>query len=229
MMQIMDSIFWGVLCGVLSGLVISSFTQQLPIRWDYFLTREAHAHLGMENDDVPPPGNYSFSLSRRRSAWIVVACSTASILVFSAVGVSLASIPLMIFAYGLITAAIVDQEHMLLPDLVVQPLLWFGLISVAVTDPAQTHMHVAGAACGYCLLRWIPKVGEGDAKLCAAVGAWLGLSLMPMFVLVAGAFGTATGLFYYVKRGRSAACPFGPSLAAGAMALMACKYLNVVL
>ncbi|WP_219096231.1 A24 family peptidase [Pseudomonas sp. UMAB-40] len=217
----------GSLCGAIAGWIISSFTMQLPLRWEHFLTREAQEHLGMLSDDQSPPSVLLPPQVDRRFVVVVILCIAISILIFSAVGFTPSAPALMVFAYSMIAAAIIDQEHMVLPDVIVQPLLWVGLINVALVDPSTLRMHVLGAAVGYCLFRWLPKVGEGDAKLCAAVGAWLGLSALPMFVLVAGALGSVVGLIYYARRGRTAQCPFGPSLAVAALALMACKVAGI--
>jgi prepilin signal peptidase PulO-like enzyme (type II secretory pathway) len=218
----------GSLCGAFAGLLIASFTLQLPLRWEYFLSREAREHLGMKNEDHLPPSVLRLRPTMDyRSALITTLCIVASTLTFAAVGFTPAAPTLLLFAYGLIAAAVVDQEHMFLPDVIVQPLLWAGLLNTALVDPAALQAHVLGAAVGYCLFRWLPKVGEGDAKLCAALGAWLGLSALPMFILVAGAIGSVVGVIYYVKRGRSAQCPFGPALAFAGIALMACKVFGV--
>ncbi|MGO4801200.1 A24 family peptidase [Pseudomonas sp. W22_MBD1_FP4] len=136
-------------------------------------------------------------------------------------------IPLLVFAYGLTAAAIVDHEHMILPDSIVQPLLWSGLIYVAVTAPRDLQWHVLGAAVGYCLLRWLPRVGEGDAKLCATAGAWLGLTALPTFLMISGGLGVASALIYFWFRRKSSACPFGPPMVLAALVIMTSETLGL--
>jgi leader peptidase (prepilin peptidase)/N-methyltransferase len=55
----------------------------------------------------------------------------------------------------------------------------------------------------------------GDAKLLAALGAWLGWQALPGIVLLSALSGLLGGVIwlYWQKRGRAHAFPFGPFLA----------------
>ena len=217
---------WGILfaatcLGGVVGWIIASVTSQLPVRWNHFMRIEANEYLGFACDTHPRPPLLIFDKKiGRRSILIMFLCVAETTLVITAKGLHPHAFPLLFFAYGVTAAAIVDHEHMILPDGIVQPLLWAGLLYVAVFAPTDLQWHVFGAAVGYCLLRWLPSVGEGDAKLCAAVGAWLGLSALPMLMMVGGGLALASALIYYMRRGRSSACPLGPPLALAALAIM---------
>ena len=90
-----------------------------------------------------------------------------------------------------------------------------------------------GAALGYLLL-WLvywgyrlatgkEGMGYGDFKLLAALGAWLGWTMLPLIVLLSSAVGALVGLMLILLRGhqRDKPIPFGPFLAlAGLVALL---------
>src|SRR5215472_5053780 len=93
-------------------------------------------------------------------------------------------------------------------------------------DPAGLTDRALGAAAGYLALHAVAFIyrrlrgrdglGEGDAKLLAAAGAWVGASALPQVVLIAALAGLfAAGCLHlagYRLRGTSA-MPFGPFLA----------------
>jgi leader peptidase (prepilin peptidase)/N-methyltransferase len=65
-------------------------------------------------------------------------------------------------------------------------------------------------------LRGREGLGQGDAKLLAAGGAWLGWEALPWVVLLAAMLGLALALFRRargVALTRETALPFGPPLA----------------
>jgi leader peptidase (prepilin peptidase)/N-methyltransferase len=53
----------------------------------------------------------------------------------------------------------------------------------------------------------------GDAKLCAAAGAWLGVAVMPWLLLVAALMGLALALLLHRRLESTSQIPFGPPLA----------------
>ena len=86
-----------------------------------------------------------------------------------------------------------------------------------------------GAAAGYLVLwaiYWLFKLatgkegmGYGDFKLLAALGAWLGWTMLPTIILISSVVGAVVGisLIVFAKRGREKPIPFGPYLAAAGM------------
>ena len=140
-------------------------------------------------------------------------------------GVSIETLLLLILTWGLICLTLIDFDHMLLPDQIVMPLLWLGLLVnlqgtfVPLTDA------VIGAAVGYMSLFsifWLFKVltgregmGHGDFKLFALFGAWVGWQLLPLLILMASVVGAVVGisLMLFKNHQREQAIPFGPYLA----------------
>jgi leader peptidase (prepilin peptidase) / N-methyltransferase len=131
-----------------------------------------------------------------------------------------------LFGWMLLTAAWIDLRTMLLPDALTLPLLLAGLGVTALPDAGSTLDHAAAAALGYGALfgiarlyRWLrgrEGMGMGDAKLFAALGAWLGLADLPAVLLVASCLGlvAAGGAAIAGRRMTAAtAIPFGPFLA----------------
>ena len=137
-----------------------------------------------------------------------------------------------VFALALITLTFIDFDTQLLPDDIVLPLLWLGLLfnlNVGFTDLKSA---VIGAAAGYLILwsvYWLFKIvtgkegmGYGDFKLLAAIGAWFGWQLLPAVILLSSVVGAVIGVVLIVFRGKTGgtAIPFGPFLALGGIAAL---------
>ncbi len=131
-----------------------------------------------------------------------------------------------VLGWTLLALAWIDWESMILPDVLTLPLIAAGLLATFSLDPAAVTDHAAAAALGYTAFRVLAAVyrrlrsrdglGEGDAKLLAAIGAWVGLEDLPVVVFGAAFVGLAWALLQSL-RGRkmdaSTAIPFGPCLA----------------
>jgi leader peptidase (prepilin peptidase)/N-methyltransferase len=115
---------------------------------------------------------------------------------------SLARAGLVFAAYlalglGLVAAAFIDLDHMLLPDEITLGGAALGLLSVPLRPEASFQQSLIGAALGflmvwlpfivlYARLRGRPGMGLGDAKLVLLAGAWFGW-FGAAFALLAGA------------------------------------------
>jgi leader peptidase (prepilin peptidase)/N-methyltransferase len=161
------------------------------------------------------------------------------------------------FIWALVTVAMIDLSHWIIPDVIVLPGIAAGLIANATGFlPLGWMEPLVAAGVGYAGLRLLfvdgyrlltgkSGMGEGDAKLLALFGAFLGYE-GTLFALFAGAFqglivGVAMVLFRRRhgldnepvfeedldeagnpqeapdSRLRKAKVPFGPFLAAGAI------------
>ncbi len=138
----------------------------------------------------------------------------------------------VILIWALLALTCIDIDTQLLPDSITLPLLWLGLLANLWGIYTSLDNSVIGAVAGYLSLWsifWLFKLatgkegmGYGDFKLLAALGAWLGWSLLPAIVLLSSVVGAVVGitLIMVSKHGRNVPIPFGPYLAAaGVIAL----------
>jgi leader peptidase (prepilin peptidase)/N-methyltransferase len=157
----------------------------------------------------------------------LVEASTAflSFVIAQQFGVTIETCLLLILTWGLICLTLIDFDHMLLPDQIVMPLLWLGLLVNINTTFVPLNDAVIGAAVGYMSLFsvfWLFKfftgkegMGHGDFKLFALFGAWIGWQLLPILILMASVVGAVVGISLMLFKGhqREQAIPFGPYLA----------------
>jgi len=153
----------------------------------------------------------------------------AAIVAFGATAQGAAACVLL---WTLLALTMIDADTQLLPDDLTLPLVWAGLIVNLWGVFAPLASAVIGAVAGYLTLwaiYWLFKLirgkegmGYGDFKLLAALGAWLGWTMLPLIVLLSSIVGAVIGLALMVFKGRDhdLPMPFGPYLAiAGAIAL----------
>lgn len=139
----------------------------------------------------------------------------------------------LLLVWTMLALAFIDLDTQFLPDDLTLPLLWVGLLFNLSGIFTPLPDAVIGAALGYLLL-WLvywgyrlatgkEGMGYGDFKLLAALGAWLGWTMLPLIVLLSSAVGALVGLMLILLRGhqRDKPIPFGPFLAlAGLVALL---------
>lgn len=141
---------------------------------------------------------------------------------------------LLMFSWLLLALVLIDAEHQLLPDALTLPLLWLGLLvnllewlphltlAAAVTGAIAGYLTLALLAQGYRLLSGKDALGLGDAKLLAALGAWLGWQPLPLLLLLASVSGIVWVLVARLlfRRSLNAPLSFGPFLAAAGLMLL---------
>lgn len=141
---------------------------------------------------------------------------------------------LSLASYMLLSLAMIDRDTMLLPDIIVIPFMWVGLLVNAEGLIIPIESAVYGVAIGYFVMTVIPflygkitgrsgiMMGQGDVKLIAASGAWLGATMLP-FVFIIGSISTIMMMLAlkdkFSKKDELISdkpiMPFGPGLAAG--------------
>ncbi|GJI87970.1 MULTISPECIES: prepilin peptidase [Duganella] len=143
-----------------------------------------------------------------------------------------AGLSTLLFLYALIAMTFIDFDTQLLPDDLTYPLLWAGLIMNINGTFVPLRDAVIGAAAGYLVLwsiYWLFKLatgkegmGYGDFKLLAALGAWMGWTMLPTIILLSSVVGAIVGiaLIVFAKHGRNNPIPFGPYLAAAGLVAM---------
>ena len=140
---------------------------------------------------------------------------------------------MLLLTWGLLAMSMIDVDHQLLPDSIVLPLLWVGLIVNDLGLFASLSDALWGAVAGYLALwsvYWLFKLvtgkegmGYGDFKLLAMLGAWGGWQVLPLTILLSSVVGAVLGtiLLRVQKADSGTAIPFGPYLAiAGWIALL---------
>jgi len=129
-----------------------------------------------------------------------------------------------VLGWTLLTLGWIDALCQRLPDFLTLPLVLAGLAEAYLLEPEALTGRALGAAGGYIGFRLLALIyrkwrgqeglGEGDAKLLAASGAWVGAWSLSNVLLAAA----LTALTYALRHGRAdraARIPFGPFLAAG--------------
>ena len=121
----------------------------------------------------------------------------------------------------LIALTFIDADTQYLPDSLTLPLIWLGLLFNLNGTFVPLKSAVLGAVFGYMslwLLCFIYKLltgkigmGNGDFKLLAALGAWLGVGILPVLVFMAALIGLIGAIIGRIAKGQYFA--FGPSLA----------------
>lgn len=140
---------------------------------------------------------------------------------------------MLVLTWGLLAASMIDVDHQLLPDSIVLPLLWLGLILNTQALFAPLTDALWGAVAGYLSLwsvYWLFKLitgkegmGYGDFKLLAMLGAWGGWQVLPLTILLSSVVGAVLGTITLrmQKAENGTPIPFGPYLAiAGWIALL---------
>jgi leader peptidase (prepilin peptidase)/N-methyltransferase len=135
--------------------------------------------------------------------------------------------------FALVSISLIDVDHQIIPDSIVLPLMWVGLI-MSLFHPLEgagtlfvsPRDAIIGALAGYLSLWSVYQLfklvtgkegmGYGDFKLLAALGAWLGWQMLHIIILMSAVVGAVIGIAMILLRGRDRQLPipFGPYLAA---------------
>jgi len=132
---------------------------------------------------------------------------------------------MLLLTWALIALSLIDADTQLLPDAIVLPMLWLGLIANSFGLFTDMYSALWGAVFGYLSLwsvYWLFKLitgkegmGYGDFKLLAMLGAWGGWQVLPLTILLSSLVGAILGIIILKTRGdsNSTPLPFGPYLA----------------
>ncbi|ROL71725.1 A24 family peptidase [Pseudomonas vranovensis] len=164
---------------------------------------------------------------------VEIACGALTLFAAWHLGFTATALALMVLSWGLLAMSLIDIEHHLLPDALVLPLLWLGLIANAFELFVPLEDALWGTVAGYLSLWsvfWVFKLvtgkegmGYGDFKLLAMLGAWGGWQILPLTLLLSSLLGAVIGLVMLrlQRKQASTPIPFGPYLAiAGWIALL---------
>ena len=160
---------------------------------------------------------------------VEVLAAAVAVLVVLKYGLSWQFIGALILGWSFLAMSAIDIEHHLLPDGIVLPLMWLGLLANSFGLYTDIYSALYGAVLGYISL-WVvfqtfrlltgkEGMGYGDFKLFACIGAWLGWQALPLVILLAALCGTVVGVALIVtkQQQRSQPIPFGPFLCAAGL------------
>ncbi|MWV16432.1 prepilin peptidase [Pseudomonas sp. L-22-4S-12] len=169
----------------------------------------------------------------KRYPLVELACGLLSAYVALHFGFGWPAAAVLLLTWGLLAMSLIDCDHQLLPDALVLPLLWLGLILNHYGLFTSLEDALWGAVAGYLSLwsvYWLFKLltgkegmGYGDFKLLAMLGAWGGWQILPLTILLSSLVGAVLGVIMLRLRNQetSTPIPFGPYLAiAGWIALL---------
>lgn len=147
-----------------------------------------------------------------------------------------------VFLMALFVSASIDLKSYLLPDGITYFLLWAGL-ALSLFDLNLSHLSikesVAGALTGYLICRIIadlgklikgyPVMGDGDLKLLAMLGVFVGIKGAIFTFFAAPFFGIFTWILFKIMKKENPMIPYGPSLMfAGCYYLLFSNYIPQV-
>ncbi len=139
-------------------------------------------------------------------------------------GQSMAFLFSLLFLFYTISILFIDLDHQLIPDSLSLSLLWIGLIANTQTIFTDINVAIFSAAAAYIFLwsfvqlfYWVTGkvgMGNGDFKLFAAFGAWMGWQVLPIILLMSSFIGAIVGIIYLrlSKKTKDTPIPFGPFL-----------------
>jgi leader peptidase (prepilin peptidase) / N-methyltransferase len=235
-----------VALGLTIGAIVGSFLAALALRWgrgDSVLRGRSHCDgcgVRIGARDLVPVSSYLLLRGRCRACGVAIDLRQPMMEGGCALigGLALALHPGAegwagaLFGWLLATLALLDFDHFWLPDRLVLPLGLIGLLCGFIGIFPSWQDRLIGAAFGFALLaaiRWAYRrlrgregLGGGDAKLLAAIGAWLGWQTLPSVLLLAALAGLGWALFLALRGNavsRTTRLPFGTLLAIAAWPL----------
>jgi len=141
-------------------------------------------------------------------------------------GITIQGACALVITWSLVALSFIDIDHQLLPDDIVLPMIWLGLLASLLPVFTSPTDAIIGAIAGYMSL-WLvfqlfkiatgkEGMGFGDFKLLAMFGAWLGWQYLPQIIILSAFSGSVIGItliiFKVIKREKP--IPFGPYIAA---------------
>lgn len=226
---------WHAQCAELNGQ-----TPPPTPRYNLLVPRSACPHCGHVITAIEniPVLSYLFLRGRCKGCGAAISPRYPVVETFSGIlsayaawhfGFGPAGLAAIVFVWALITLTCIDFDTQLLPDDITLPLLWLGLLLNLNNVFTSLPNAVIGAVVGYLVLwgvYWAFRLttgkegmGFGDFKLLAAIGAWMGWTLLPLVILLSSLVGAVVGisLIVFTKHGRNIPIPFGPYLAGGGL------------
>lgn len=182
------AILGGILCALIAAAFLTPLTFRIPLRISRQWAREVdeYAELELSGDNLA-----ATPLARTQSVLLILASALLGCATVATKGLQAEGMALAFYFLSLLLLVAINMRALLLPDIVVLPVLWAGLLYHAQAGSAAEHIY--GAAAAYlapfllttALQRFTGKglIGHGDLKTMAMAGAWFGLASLPLFLL----------------------------------------------
>jgi leader peptidase (prepilin peptidase) / N-methyltransferase len=127
-------------------------------------------------------------------------------------GPSLQTAVAMALSTALLVLSLIDLDHHILPDAITLPGIAAGLLAsllpgspLGIVQAAAAalggYLVMLGVAKGYELLRGVEGLGQGDWKMAAMLGAFLGWQKLLLTIFLASLLGTLVGLVLVAWKG----------------------------
>lgn len=217
----------GAAVGLIAGRVSRWVAKRLPPYLFQQWRTEACDVLDLENLPLDSSARPDRTHTLQRVFLPEVVTALLSAYLMTAFGFTLLGAALLALSWGLMMLVLIDAEHQVLPDVIVLPMLWLGLMANQQRLIANLDDALFGAVAGYMVL-WVcltgfkvvtgrDGMGRGDLKMLAMLGAWGGWQVLPLIFLLssttAAVYGLSAKAFSRTDSGPQ--YPFGPFLAIG--------------
>ena len=179
-------ILGSILFGLIAAFLLAPIAARLPSRLEHQWALEVEAYA-LSLNNTTEPADYSYTeLQKTLLACIAGLVGYAIIVTY---GISSAGLAMTLFYLSLLLLVAINIKSTLLPDIVVLPTLWSGLVYYASAGAGTEHIY--GAAAGYLVPFFImiilkassgkELIGRGDFKVMAMTGAWFGSAGLALF------------------------------------------------
>lgn len=164
-----------------------------------------------------------------RYPMVEIGAALLTVIAYAKLGWTFDTIVISGLLLTLLTLALIDWDTQLLPDNLTLPLLWVGLLynanplelfqagislSAALYGATLGYLTLWSVNAAFSLLRNEQGMGNGDFKLLAALGAWLGYQALPEVILLSCGLACVYALFAAAAGQNARKFAFGPFLAA---------------
>lgn len=163
---------------------------------------------------------------KKKSVFYIIAPISIFIIniLFYKLGYGIKFFAAAVFVYAMVLLAAIDLKTQMLPDIITKPLIALGIVQGYLGIFTDLPSSILGAIAGYMVLwsvnlcfrlvRGMDGMGYGDFKLLSAIGAWTGIKMLPLTILLSSVIGIfiALAIIKHTKSTIGAPTPFGPSL-----------------
>lgn len=168
---------------------------------------------------------------------IELATALIAIGAYAAHGWTLETLWITAAAPFLVSLTAIDLKHYILPNQLVAILGGIGILRLLIQFQEAFLPYITGALVyslglfitGLILSRILKKesLGFGDVKLFAVCGLWLGLSNLPLFLILCGIFGVVLGFIWARINGKQI-FPFAPAILLSFLVILLMQGHNIV-